>query len=471
MIASHRQLLEQLHPCDGLHCRDLVTHERTLVWLMDRLREATPVGDARSQEPLYTARALADVLRFDVPASHRGGLSGLPVTTAKRGFIRAQKPFLIEVMRPQYTFNRELIAVLEQLVARQRVGSGMDLSAWVDKRLGALVDPTAWYVRSPREGLQARAIEQLKRGYLRAATPVLRDFLEAQRRWNQFAASSLITLARTPRLAPAEATALIGQLESLSDPLRGEGPPSLLARAARPFWHELFRRQIAFNHEVALSLANLLETHAPAGTPPSLKDYPDWCAAVEPPQIAHAARALEGLSTRPLISLAMPVYRTPEAVLRTCLDSVCAQSYPHWELCIADDGSGSPALTALLEEYARKEPRIRYRQLAANVGIARATNAALGDCRGEYVGFVDHDDRLAPHALAEVALRFAAEPELEWVYSDEDRLDAEGRRFHPFFKPDWSPELLRACNYICHFVVVRRPLLTRVGGLREGFEG
>jgi GT2 family glycosyltransferase len=470
MIASQARLLEQLHPCDGIRCQDLLSHERTLVWLMDRLRQETVAGDARAQEPLQAAQELADVLRFEVPASHRG-FSGVPVTAAKRGFIQAQKPFLIEVMRPQFAFNREVVGVLEQLMARQRAGSGVDLSSWVDKRLGAMVDPTAWYVRSAREGMAARAVETMKQGYLRMMSPLLRELLDTQRQWNELSARILVTIAGTQRPDTLEAAALIAQMESLSDPLRRAGKELLLVRASKPFWREVFRRQLAFNHEVALSLANLLETHAPAGAPPSLEDYPRWYTTVEPPRIQKAAQALDGLLARPLISLAMPVYRTPEPVLRTCIDSVLAQSYAHWELCIADDGSGSVELTALLTEYARKDSRIRFRQLPANAGIARATNAALDDCRGEYVGFIDHDDSLAPHALAEVVLRFAAEPGLDWVYSDEDRLDAQGRRFHPFFKPDWSPELLRACNYICHFVVVRRELVKQVGGLREGFEG
>ncbi|WP_245592016.1 rhamnosyltransferase WsaF family glycosyltransferase [Cystobacter fuscus] len=470
MIASQRRLLEQLHPCDGSRCQELLAHERTLVWLMDRLRQETAEGGARAQDPLQAAQELADVLRFEVPPSHRG-FYGVPVTVAKRGVVRAQTPFLIELMRPQFAFNREVVGVLEQLTARQRAGSVVELSAWVGKRLRSMVDPTAWDVRSPRQRVTARAVETVKQGYLRVMSPLVRELLDTQRQWNELLVSILVTIAGSRRPETAEAAALIARLEALSDPLRRADNRLLLVRASKPFWREVFRRQIAFNHEVAVSLANLLETHAPAGAPPSLEDYPRWFATVEPAQIQKARAALGGLPARPLISLAMPVYRTPEPVLRTCIDSVLAQRYEHWELCIADDGSGSPELTTLLEEYARKDPRIRFRQLPANVGIARATNAALEDCRGEYVGFIDHDDSLAPHALAEVVLRFAAEPELDWVYSDEDRLDAEGRRFHPFFKPDWSPELLRACNYICHFVVVRRQLMARTGGLREGFEG
>jgi O-antigen biosynthesis protein len=183
------------------------------------------------------------------------------------------------------------------------------------------------------------------------------------------------------------------------------------------------------------------------------------------------AQQLEALRAPPLISVAMATYNTPAAYLREAIGSVRSQLYPRWELCIADDASTSPDVGAILGDAARGDERIKVAYRAENGHISAALNSALALATGEFVTFLDHDDRLPETALAEVALELDRHPEADLVYSDEDKLDARGRRCDPHFKPEWNPELMGSVNYVCHLAILRRELVERVGRLREGFEG
>lgn len=203
-------------------------------------------------------------------------------------------------------------------------------------------------------------------------------------------------------------------------------------------------------------------------------DYQAWVRRFDS-LVAYDYRQMESrikrFSHRPLISIVLPVYNTPENWLRRCLDSVLAQTYPHWQLCIADDASTDPRVSAVLAEYAARDKRICVAEREVNGHISRASNTALGIAEGEYVALLDHDDELAPHALYLVAKAFDERPSLRLVYSDEDKLDEQGARFDPYFKPDWNPELLLSQNYLCHLVVYDTGLVREVGGFRVGFEG
>jgi GT2 family glycosyltransferase len=196
--------------------------------------------------------------------------------------------------------------------------------------------------------------------------------------------------------------------------------------------------------------------------------YQRWLAANAPDARAMAAlRAdVDAFRVRPTISLVTPVFNTPPEWLRRCVASVEQQIYPHWELCLCDDGSTIAALGALAQDR-----RVRVVRSALNGGIVRASNAALALATGEYVGLFDHDDELAPDALAEIVRCLNAEPDLDVVYTDEDKIDPAGSRSQPHFKPAWSPELMRSCMYISHFTVLRRALVESVGAFRHGTDG
>jgi glycosyltransferase involved in cell wall biosynthesis len=185
----------------------------------------------------------------------------------------------------------------------------------------------------------------------------------------------------------------------------------------------------------------------------------------------RAARLVGRPGDSPTFSILLPVFQTPERWLRRCLDSVLQQAYGEWELCVVDDASTAPHVRRVLEEYAARDARIRVAFRSDNGHIVAASNDALSMARGEYVGLLDHDDELRPHALLEMAEALAADPGLALLYSDEDKIDEHGRRFEPYFKPDWNPDLLLGQNYVCHFSVIRADLVREAGGFRAGFEG
>lgn len=195
-------------------------------------------------------------------------------------------------------------------------------------------------------------------------------------------------------------------------------------------------------------------------------------------QHVSSPRDLEGLklagtrfSYRPLISIVTPVYNTDPRWLRKAVDSVLAQIYPNWELCLANDASTTMPVKAILDDYAAKDPRIRVKHLSVNQGIAGASAEALSLATGEFVGLLDHDDELAPESLFEVVARLQDEPALDFIFSDEDKIASNDQLVEPFFKPGWNPSLLLSMNYIAHFSVFRRKLLLDVGGFRGGFDG
>jgi GT2 family glycosyltransferase len=173
----------------------------------------------------------------------------------------------------------------------------------------------------------------------------------------------------------------------------------------------------------------------------------------------------------PLISVLMPVFNPPERWLRRAIDSVLEQTYARWELCIADDASTAPHVRRILEKYASADARIKVVYRPVNGHISTASNSALGLATGEFTALLDHDDELSPHALAEVARALATHPDARVLYSDEDKIDTRGRRYDPYFKPDWNPDLLRSQNYFCHLSVYQTSLLREIGGFRIGYEG
>jgi GT2 family glycosyltransferase len=181
--------------------------------------------------------------------------------------------------------------------------------------------------------------------------------------------------------------------------------------------------------------------------------------------------AIGRLVDPPLISVVMPVYETPERYLRAAIDSVRTQLYPNWELCVADDASKSPHVRRVLEQYRAAEPRIKICYRSENGHISEASNSALALAEGEFVALLDHDDQLPEHALYMVAAALAENPELDLIFSDEDKIDTKGKRYDPYFKSDWNPDLMLSQNMFSHLGVYRRSLLDAIGGFRRGYEG
>ena len=169
----------------------------------------------------------------------------------------------------------------------------------------------------------------------------------------------------------------------------------------------------------------------------------------------------------PKISIVVPMYNTEKLFFKELIDSLKNQTYKNWELCLAD---GSEVPNELLKDY-MDDGRIKYSFLNSNLGISENTNAAIKMATGDYIGFLDHDDILSQDALFEVVRAINENKNVDFIYSDEDKIDENNERFEPYFKPDFSPETLECNNYITHFVVVKKDLLNEVGYLDSAFNG
>jgi len=182
-------------------------------------------------------------------------------------------------------------------------------------------------------------------------------------------------------------------------------------------------------------------------------------------------KEIAGFHYKPKISIIMPVYNVGQIWLEKAIDLVINQLYENWELCIADDGSTKEHIRETLEKYTKSDNRIKTKFLTGNQGISGASNAALSMATGEFVAMLDNDDELSVNALYEYVKLLNNNPEADLIYSDEDKIDVKGNRQQPFFKPDYSPELLLSMNYVCHFSMFRRFLINDMGGFRYGYEG
>jgi len=202
-------------------------------------------------------------------------------------------------------------------------------------------------------------------------------------------------------------------------------------------------------------------------------DYHHWIGHVEEQYDENKIKTMKAmLRLGPTISVIIPVYNVPLQYLRACLDSVLNQYYENWELCIADDASKGRHVKRVLEEYAAKDKRVKVVFRKTNGHISEATNSALELATGEYIALLDNDDVLKPEALLEVAALLAEHPEADMIYSDEDKINAEGKeRLWPSFKPDWSPDLFLTRMYVSHLGVYRTSIAKAIGGMRTEYNG
>jgi glycosyltransferase involved in cell wall biosynthesis len=203
-------------------------------------------------------------------------------------------------------------------------------------------------------------------------------------------------------------------------------------------------------------------------------EYQQWLARYDvltAEQVEVALLAMAQWPSRPTVSVLMPVYNPPLNWLRRAIESVLEQHYPHWELCIADEASTDPQVRDLLTEFAARDARIKLCLRPDNGHIAAASNSALALAAGDWCCLLDHDDELSPHALLVLARAIVDQPQMALCYSDEDKIDTQGRRFAPYFKPDWNPDLALSYNLFNHLGAFRTDLLRDIGGFRVGYEG
>lgn len=181
--------------------------------------------------------------------------------------------------------------------------------------------------------------------------------------------------------------------------------------------------------------------------------------------------SIQSMANPPRFSVIMPVYDPSLQFLSEAIESVLAQYYPHWELCISDDASTEPGVRELIQRYAHKDSRIRYVFREENGHISAASNSALDLATGDFIALLDHDDRLHPMALFEAAQVILKHPDSEIIYSDEDKITKHGKRFNPYFKPDFDDELLLSHNMVSHLGIYRLETIRKMGGFQLGLEG
>ena len=204
------------------------------------------------------------------------------------------------------------------------------------------------------------------------------------------------------------------------------------------------------------------------------QNYASWVEMFDTLNDADIARIedeIESFSHKPLISVLLPTYNTDARWLAEAIESVRAQIYPHWQLCIADDASPLPHVRSILEHYAAVDPRIKIVIREKNGHISAATNSALELAIGRFCALLDHDDVLPNHALYHVAKVVEEHPDVDLIFSDEDKIDDQGQRFDPYFKSDWNPELFLSHNCVSHLGVYRTSILREIGGFREELYG
>lgn len=251
---------------------------------------------------------------------------------------------------------------------------------------------------------------------------------------------------------------------------------ALLALRAtwRRAWGLLPAGALPFRVRIAAALRAVLGQ--PTGQAPRELDaagYARWIARNDTLDAAdHRAIAahIAALAARPVISLIMILGDPPEPALRAAIDSIHTQIYPHWELSVVERSAPSAPIGAILAVAAAADPRIRIIRLDSGDDMASVANDALAQVSGDFVAFLDARGRLATRALYEVAAEIAAHPDAAVIYSDEDRIDAEGQRVDPHFKPDFDADLLLGQDFLGDFRVWRRETLVALGGLRAGFE-
>lgn len=205
-------------------------------------------------------------------------------------------------------------------------------------------------------------------------------------------------------------------------------------------------------------------------------DYEKWRKEQEPSLEELERQKADKWNEMPLFSIVVPVFQTPEKFLIAMLDSVIGQTYENWELCIYDGGDknteSGKRTEEIIQRYQKSFSNIFYQRGSENLGISGNTNEALKMAKGDYIVFMDHDDMLTFNALYEVAHVIKEKRDMELIYSDEDKMDMEGKVFFmPHFKPDFNLDLLRSVNYICHLLVVKRTLIEEVGGFQKEFNG
>ena len=381
------------------------------------------------------------------------GVSGLCFKAGDPADLAAKVLLLKNDMELLQTFKRQTAGVrsVEQTAAELRklckdlVGTERVTSGEMGRRFSSFLNDGVDRMEEERRMAVGRVNDELTQ----ARTELLAIQGSFSYRLIKFLAS------RIDRLLP-EGTRIGEFRKVVSTSLRiitGRGIRVFLWQA----WEKIGRREFRILGPVRLGL-------------PEHVFYDAWLVENVPnPSVVR--KLSRGFQYKPKFSIVMLVHNADPKFLREAIDSVVMQLYENWELCICDNGSTRPEVKMILLEASRSDKRIRLTTLPDEGGIADGTNAALSLVEGEFTGFLGHEDKLYSDALFEVVKLLNQDHELNYMYSDGDKIDPNGRRVEPSFKPDWSPDLLLSVNYVTHFSVYRTNLLRSLRGLRDGYEG
>jgi glycosyltransferase involved in cell wall biosynthesis len=252
-------------------------------------------------------------------------------------------------------------------------------------------------------------------------------------------------------------------------------PTTRAKRVARRTMNRL-TGQAVVEHQVVNDAAEKIEEQPiPLGEliGQNTEDYDLWISenTLSEVEIANAKSDIEAMTYTPVFSILVPIYNTDPEYLLPMIESVRNQIYPHWQLCLVDDSSPKTYLKRILEHEALQDERITVQLNDVNQGISVATNDALAMAKGDYIALLDHDDEISIDALYENAKVINKYADVGLIYSDEDKMEMDGTRLQPYFKPDFSPDLLHTNNYICHFTIIKKTIADDIGGFREGLDG
>lgn len=228
---------------------------------------------------------------------------------------------------------------------------------------------------------------------------------------------------------------------------------------------ELYRQDNGLAATIKHAITKLKNSEAPKYT------YMDFLTSFAPTEVELQRQREESFDYAPLMSIVIPMYQTPEKYLVELVDSIIAQTYSNWELCLAD-GSPTDALGLFIEKKYGKDSRIKYKHLSENLGISENTNAAIAMAAGDFIVLSDHDDTLAANALYEIVAAINSDRNIDVLYTDEDKISMDSKEyFEPSFKPDFNLDLLCSVNYICHLFIFSRGIYEKVGAFDKKFDG
>src|ERR1039457_1971165 len=363
------------------------------------------------------------------------------------------------------------IGKLNEQVAK----SGENREAAAERWAGDL-QPTHQDERALLKSLRKRTLEAIDR-----IAALEAENASARRRAAQLATSASDSRSRLQVIVESPGWRLIARYHEWLRANRMRH--GLVSRLFEPVAARLLRRltnervpkkapQERLRNVPAPEVADTLPALAPETDP--WQQYEEWILLHEPcsAELNLQRRLGAELAWRPKFSVIVPVYRVTRSVLTATVESVLAQTYDHWELCIVHADPSGTANRDYLFAAARSDPRIKVEFLESNLGIAGNSNRALLLSEGDFVALLDHDDTLAPFALFEMAKQLNEDPSLDFIYSDKDQLsDPGGRRMEPLFKPGWSPDILLCANYLTHLSVLRRAIVREIGGWRSETDG